>query len=138
MLRGSSVQIIMWINFAPIFRKSEPHTLSDVSYCADLRWKEPIVTQRTVGQTSNSEHLQSISLHFNWPNCRVIGFIIDKNVHKKILSFGNSVSSNVTRSTPRSRILMFDSSFDAPGSVLSSALQIRAVRHIGELVIHVF
>ena len=44
--------------------------------------------------------------------------------------FGAPATSNVTKSVPSGRILVFDPSLNLPGLGLSTALRVRAVRHL--------
>ena len=112
-------------HFAPSFRKNESQAIQFVvRHCFKVRWKGLILAYPTVGETSKPEHLEPISSHFKCSGCSVIGFVIEKNVDKKISLFGNSAISNVMRPTPSGQILTFDPPFDATGSGLASALWI--------------
>ena len=130
---------ILWTHFAPIFRKSKSQAFQRVVWRKfEVRWKVLTLANRTVGQTSKSDHLGPISWVLKWPSRHEIGFWFGKNVGKKIQLFGNSAVSNVMKSTPRGQISASESPFPAPGSVLSSALRIGVVRHTWELVVPYF
>ena len=45
-----------------------------------MRWKVLTLAHRTVGQTSESDHLRPVFLHLKWQDCRVFVFEISKIV----------------------------------------------------------
>ena len=62
-------------------------------------------------------------------DCCVIGFSIGKNSDREILFCGSSSIWNAMMSAPSGRISTSQSSLEAPGSGLSSALRISVARH---------
>ncbi len=117
--------------FCFVFRKSVSYGRRGVARrWIDVRWKVLILARITVGQTSESDHLEPTSFNLKCLSCQ------NKGVFCQLQS--NLVISKLNRSAPRSRISTFDPSLEAPGSVLSSAYRICAVRHVWIPVIHFF
>ena len=118
------------VTFCIIFRKSMSQEFKRVvQRWFEVRWKVLTLAHRTVGQTSESEHLEPICWVLKLPDCRVIGFGIGKNVDKILFFFGNSDISNVTRLVHSGRIRTLYPPLNAPRSRLSNGLRISAVRH---------
>ena len=101
----------------------------------EVRLKVPILAQGMVAQTLKSDLLELTSLHLKRRSCQIIGFFCQHFCQIKTQFHGDLATSRLTRLAPNGRISTFDPPFDSPGSVLSSALRISAVRRTWEPLI---
>ena len=125
---------VLWVYFAPIFRKIASQTLKSLAFLSfEVRWKALILAHRMVGQTSTSDLMRPTSWVLKcrgWPE---IEFEISKKLTQKHC-FVSSAFSNVLRSVPKSQTPTFDPPLDASGSELSSAGRIITLRQTCEAV----
>ena len=97
-----------------------------------MRWKVPTLAHPTVGQTSKSGHLGSISSRLKSPGLEIIQNFLERFLSINCQFCGNFATLKHTRSAPSGWISKFNQPLDAPGSLLSNALWFGTVRHTCE------